>query len=184
MALATKVFVDVETSGLDPFVHGPLTVGLYEPKSEAELLIQMRLGEDVQWTAKALEVNGIDESELHDEKFPLPADAAAEIVKFLGSIEGRVQLCGWNVSFDRGFLDNHVFEDVQPAIAYYWFDVASVASAMAQETYLSLAKASKKFGVTPEPPVHNALEGAKNCARVWLALEAELEMLYSSDGEW
>lgn len=162
------VFIDTETSGLDPFRHGILSIGAVASTGD-EYYAEFSLPGDVEYEDSALKVNGFDAEDIYNEDMPTAEDGALNFIKWLAQFSD-VQLAGWNVSFDRMFLENHMFVTSRPRINYHWLDVMSLASILTNKTFLKLSDACDILGVEAEPEVHNALEGAKACHGVYSAI--------------
>jgi len=104
------VIVDVETSGLNPFLHQVLAIGLCPLGGQVEPSTVYVKHETINWSARAKEYFPLYQTDW--ERYALaPAKAAAEVERFFSSVSSSrpVQLVGHNIGFDLGFLKQLAF---------------------------------------------------------------------------
>lgn len=181
-------FVDVETTGTRPGKHELLEVGVVITAAGApasivdsiELKIKPERLYDAQ--ADALVINRYSEQEWAN---ALPSDEAMK--KLAEKIKGAA-IYGWNVGFDRAFLESALnragigIEDI--GLDYTWYDVKMDFIRWAKLTKreeefgprYSLGKACRAFRVENED-AHRALSDALTTHRIYLRLEEEFAAL-------
>lgn len=109
MSNETYLFVDVESTGLDP-KHAELiefgAVAYQNQKKIAEIELKIEPFRE-NYSLGAFEVNRLSPKEF--ENFTNPLEAAHEIAEFLVDLpkayRGSLLFCGHNVSFDFGFVN-------------------------------------------------------------------------------
>lgn len=185
-SINSLVTIDVETTGLDPFSNGICSLGAVVVSDPSKTFyIEFNVPPETVISFKALEVNGFTRESITDPNLASYDEGAKAFTKWLASATTkRPQLMGWNVSFDRMFIENYLLEHVNPNMHYAWVDLASFASVWATTMtpegknisfgdvkYLGLFEACKIFGIEQEPPEHNALNGALKVAEVYKAIK-------------
>ena len=162
-----KIFIDLETTGLSPNTDQVVSIGMVTKQGT---YFYQEFSIDV-WCIPdemALQVNGFTLDELYDLNKPVFVEYKDEISKWIKEQGNKVQFAAWNAGFDRSFYDAYL---PHPANAHYnWLDVASACQLVVGE-YMSLHKACKTLEITPEPAIHNALNGATKCMEVWQSLQ-------------
>ncbi len=132
---ASMVWVDIETTGLDPMFELPLEIGLRVTDAEGNDLDERTLSREFStliwndsWSHDRL--YQLDEvvQEMHtasgliddmscswgmpgDPNRRSPVDASLDIVTWLESLgleKGTMPMCGSTINFDRGFLERHM----------------------------------------------------------------------------
>ena len=167
------IFIDVETTGLDPTQHEMIEVAAvvaYPDKNVETPVFEARIRPTHIETAspRALEVNGYSEKDWADAR-PME-EVLPELVAFL---EGAV-IGGQNTRFDVGFIHaalKHHGMDVR--IDYHVIDVSTLAYEHLVPLglkRLNLAAICEFIGVDPEPDVHRALNGAMKALEIYYAL--------------
>ena len=108
------LFIDTETGGVNSHKDALFEVALivWEDGKILDQKLWSIATEDKYWTARALEVNGIN-PELHNQTAISRATAARDIREFVKKYfpEGQAKLAGHNVSFDRDFLRVLIMEE-------------------------------------------------------------------------
>lgn len=103
------IIVDIETSGLDPKIHGILSIGAVDfENAENKFYGECRLKEGAKVDLKALEVNGFTGEQIKN----CPKSCEELMKEFLDwtkTIPDRT-LAGHNVAFDTGFLKENCKE--------------------------------------------------------------------------
>ena len=172
--LKDLLFIDVETTGLDPAKHELIEVAAIRTtpdgksvlgKYEAKLLPKNIAGAD----PTALKVNGYTESEWSPDK----CVDASEVATSLNRLGMDCVLVGQNVSFDEGFL-LPLFKSVnlKPAWGYHKVDTVALAWPVYTTTNLeglSLSKLCAFLGVTTVPN-HRAAADVEACRNVYVLL--------------
>ena len=168
------VFLDCETTGLDPQVHEMIEVAavvahpnkngvpptMFEAKIKPEHIERAH--------PKALEVNGYNEQEWENAR-PLQE----VLPEFLSFLEGAV-IGGQNTRFDVGFINAAIDRlGLAVRVDYHVLDVSTLAYEHLVPLglkSLSLRKICDFLGIQPEPGIHRALNGAKRALDVYYAL--------------
>lgn len=156
------IILDLETSGLDPQIHGMLSLGAVDFETGDEFYGECRLGANQRYSLEALKINGFDGENIYDSTKQTQVELYQKFVKWAS---GRSTLVGGhNVgSFDVQFLKK--VHSKQKKITKFPFqfryvDLHSVAYQRFGES-LSMSQICGNLGINPEPTPHNALTGAK-----------------------
>jgi DNA polymerase-3 subunit epsilon/oligoribonuclease len=175
------VFLDTETSGLDPFVHVPLELGL----SIVDLASGTVLGEfetllrasDNEWAVHdpiSIQINGLTKAQI-DQGRPR-ADVAQEIEGLFshhGIDNDRALFICQNPAFDRPFFSKIVPPYRQDVLhwPYHWLDLASMYWAIklagtdrVGSFGLNVSKdiIARELGISPEQRPHRAMNGVRH----------------------
>jgi DNA polymerase III subunit epsilon len=168
------LFVDTETTGLDPTKHELLEVAAIRCSPDGKTIIktyEAKLKPLHLETAepKALQVNNYKPEEWTDEKCTKPE----LVVDALQQMAGNTVLVGQNVSFDEGFLSPLFTRlGMKPPWGYHKVDTVALAWPLFCYTEmpgLSLEKLCTFLGVT-DMPKHRALADAMACRDIYLKL--------------
>ncbi len=175
------VFLDTETSGLDPFLHTPLELAfvVVDLFSGRELIAYQSLLQvsDEEWLARdlaSLDVNGLTRKDL--ETGVARPQAAKEIEALFSGYQitnDRAFFICQNPSFDRPFFSKIVPPYRQEALRwpYHWLDLASmfwakqaVFDQRTQEFKLSVSKdvIAQTLSIPPEARPHRAMNGVRH----------------------
>jgi len=168
------LFVDTETTGLDPTKHELLEVAAIRTspdglkiisRFEAKLMpLHLETAEP-----KALQVNNYKPEEWTVDKCVMPE----VVVDALQQMAGNTVLVGQNVSFDEGFLSPlFVRLGMKPPWGYHKVDTVALAWPLFCYTGLpglSLEKLCAFLGVA-EMPKHRAMADAEACRQVYLKM--------------
>lgn len=158
------IVVDIETTGLVPYVHEIIEIGVVlasgidlEVYHEEEIqVIPTNLNSADQY---ALEVNGFLERSWSQ---AIDAKSALERLCALGK---RKSLVAHNATFEWMFLNwgfyKHKVENSFDYHRYCTMSMFKAKNAHAKNTSLNNALAT--YGLNPEPDPHCALNGAKKC---------------------
>lgn len=170
--ISNLIFVDVETTGLEAGKHKIIEIGaiLVGPQN---LEILEEFNEKILWddrvmlsaSPEALKINGYDRDLwIRDAKFE------EDVLTGLNKFTGGALMVGWNIGFDRAFLeaayrrygkwfpfDYHAID----VMSLTWWEIGYALDS------LSLSKVCKYLGIEPEPEVHRALNGARKCYEVF-----------------
>jgi DNA polymerase-3 subunit epsilon len=171
------LFVDTETTGLDPTKHELLEVAAIRCSPDGLNIIstyEAKLKPLHIETAekKALEVNKYSAEEWTDEKCTPPEI----VVDNLQKMAGNTVLIGHNVSFDEGFL-SPLFTRLGMKVPWGYHKVDTVALAWPLFLYtpaegVSLEKVCRFLGVE-RMPTHRAADDAAACRQIYLKLVAK-----------
>jgi DNA polymerase-3 subunit epsilon len=184
------VFLDLETTGLDPNVHEIIEVAAIQvdARSLTELdVLHLRIKPERLGVASvhALNMNGFDIELWEDASF-----IGAALMQLFPLLDGAM-LAGHNVNFDRTFLDAAYKQlSIQPPkLDHHTLDTASLAWPLysaGEIDSLSLASVCKALNVDGGPP-HRALSDARrslDCARRLLGplhIAADIAMLHPDE---
>lgn len=168
------LFLDLETTGLNPGVHeiteiGALLVSPGDFKVTATLQTKVMPTHLHTATPEALQIGHFDLKTWEKEAVPL----AEALKKLAGMAEGSI-LSGFNLTFDWAFLQT-AFNQCQMEDPFYYhrFDVMSAAfNMLLDETNLtrySLSEMCRFFGVTNKA-AHTAYADAEATFQVFLGL--------------
>ena len=163
------IVLDVETSGIDPQVHGLLSIGAVDTETGESFYADCRLSEDRTFTSIALGINGRTPESLYIG----PHDVTIS-QDFRAWCESRNCLVGGQQvgSFDLLFLREVFGRAGLPwPFGYRCVDLHSVAWAKWGES-LGLDDILERLGLEKEPKPHNALTGAKLEAECFRRLAA------------
>jgi len=165
------VFVDIETTGLDPRIQEIIEISVIRVKQLWQSGEKPQFQEVAEWSAKirpqnmavadpaALKVNGYIPS---DWKHAIPLKDALE--QFVEKTEGAIMV-SHNVAFDAGFLDENLARLGLPnKMHYHRLDTVSMAFAVLHSTpdvsRYSLVELCKYFNI-PIEHAHSALPDAR-----------------------
>lgn len=176
------IFVDIETTGLDPLRHRALEVAIKViDLSDGNVLgsYSSILKQPVEvWERSdplSLSVNGFKWEDLADGREE--AQVTNEIIQLLRSLEtvrGKSFFIAQNPTFDRAFFAQliPVYRQEQLQWPYHWLDFASMYWALrvhqlrstgrmgvGEELSLSKDIIAKENGLLPEPQPHRAMNG-------------------------
>ncbi len=176
------IFLDLETTGIDPLIHGIASIGaidLMNPTRTLYLEPRLPLGKVVD--PFALKVNGFQESELRSLERKTLAEILIELIRWTQQTP-ILTLAGHNIMFDRSFLQTAFKEAELPwNFGFRSVDVHAVAIAKLHEKSLDIPLRNNKYDITldraaqlvglpAEPQPHTALTGAKYAAEVYARL--------------
>lgn len=171
------LFLDVETTGLDPSTHEVIEIAAMRTSPNALVIrgqytakikpLKIELAEP-----KALQINGYTPSEWSDEKCTSLETVVSEISK-LGN---DCVLVGHNVSFDESFVVP-MFKKLEQRVpwSYHKVDTVTLAWPLYVTTDLeglSLAKISSYLGADAKP-THRAAADVAACREVYVRLIAK-----------
>lgn len=172
------IFIDTETTGLDPERNAVIEVAAVrlDPGTLAEMEVfqrNVRPWAGAEWTAEAERVHGVTETEAED--YPNARAVYGDLIRWLGP---RPRIYGWNVAFDVRFLYAGFRRCGGSADWYCPFDVKTGY----ETAYLmdripadirSLSQWCRWSGVTRSEN-HGALEDARLTAKAYRALVREV----------
>lgn len=156
------IVFDIETSGIDPQIHGMLSLGAVDYDTGATFYGECRLETHQKWEQEALNINGFKQEELYSKDKQSQVQLYQQFVKW--AIVNSSLLSGHNIgSFDVQFLKKvHSKQKkiVNFPFQFKYVDLHSVAFAILKKS-LGMAQICKALGIEPEPSPHNALLGAQ-----------------------
>lgn len=183
------VFLDIETNGLDPFVHIPLEIALKivnlkngKLLAEYSSIIFSQEAEWVGFDSNSLLVNGFKKDELLKGK---PRDIIQKEIKELFAsydiTRGHAYFICQNPSFDRPFFGKMIppYEQERLLWPYHWLDLASmywalklVQEQVIQEFGLNVSKDSiaLRLGLDKETRPHRAMNGVNHLLACYTSL--------------
>ena len=175
------VFIDTETSGLDPFLHVPIELGIVvvdlmtgQEIAAYETLLSVT---DEEWHAKdpnSAAIHGITLEQLSTGvSRPAAAKAIEKLLVGAGVTNDKAFFICQNPSFDRPFFAKIISQYHQEALQwpYHWLDLASMYWALSgAKEQKSLAKAicvskdaiASALGLPPEKRPHRAINGVRH----------------------
>ncbi len=190
------IFLDIETTGLNPFQHRPIDLAylIYDIRKERRLAKYQQ----IIWQPKevweqgdpvSIEINGYEYRDL--EKGRKVEDISREIVghfKEIGIQRGKAFFLCQNPAFDRAFFDQIVPVYTQEALnwPYHWLDLASMYWAfllkeangdhgvLPDSINLSKNAIGKQFGIEKEAEPHRAMNGVEHLFRCYQAVTERL----------
>ena len=178
------IFLDIETTGLDPLRHSPLDIAiqivdLSEMLVKGEYQAAIRVTEE-QWThadPSSLAVNGYTYDRV---LLGRPIDEIKEeIIHFFELhhvTRGESFFICQNPAFDRGFFNHIVDVYTQESLQwpYHWLDLASmywvrymdkhlqVGAPIPQHTNLSKNSIARSYDLPEESTPHSAINGVRH----------------------
>lgn len=147
-------FVDVETTGSEPWIHELWEVAILEVEFDFKAKFQRRMAE-LFWlvepqslevaSPRALQINGFYDRTTPEPTWDSVHDAALEIAKATADL----RLAGCNVGFDLAFLTKFMIgEFVVPTWHYSPIDIKSLAYGRRRSTFgMSTSELLKAYGV-------------------------------------
>lgn len=179
-----RVALDTETGGINPAEHSLLEVALVVTDQDglelgAYTAPVLPKGGMYRVAPKALEINQIDLRTHAAEAMPaeqVAQQAQAFLAPFRAS--GPLILVGWNVNFDRGFLQHQLlgFEGVAELFGYRTMDLHAVMAFLSDANKMpytkSLEETARFFGLleTDTKQEHRALADTYLTAKVYRAM--------------
>lgn len=165
------IVVDVETCGVDPHLHGLISIGaILWQDPEQWFYGEARLSEGVQIDDGALGVNGFTREQLAE----LPLDMPTMLLQFFTWVRTQPEpwiLAGHNAQFDLKFLQKEAercgFDARDCPFAYHTIDLHTVAQVdyfrakgFWHPNAMTARDIFKYLGIPNEPKPHYALNGA------------------------
>lgn len=158
------IFLDVETTGLDPETHEIIEFAGIRSDNGAILDLRIQPQHIETASPKALEVNGYNEADWADAVSP--ETAAQMIGEFMTGIP-----VGHNTQFDLQFIRALLAKTgLVDTIDRRHGDTQTLALAKLVPQgleSLSLRAVMLFLGLSPEPEIHRAINGARSCQKIW-----------------
>ena len=188
-----KCFVDLETTGLDPWVDDPeelnkkgviLSAGfVLETGPELQVIFLPTLEEWGHASPQALEVNGMNWDYLKENGVEF-SEGVSQIIQWLK--ENNVTNEEWvfmaqNSQFDKKFMIHFMSDWLKFVDApETWIDFIPIYKNVGSKLGLNIRyqnthHISKQLGVPEEPKPHQAIEGARALKRNYDALKARAD---------
>ena len=171
------IFLDIETTGLDPFRHRPIEIAVKifdvntgEKKGEYQSVIRQSRENWDESDPKSIEVNGFtwDLIQIGLENGQVGKDIES-FFENAGVVRGEAVFICQNPAFDRAFFGHivSVYRQEDLNWPYHWLDLASMYwSKVAQEgkefpgeMKLSKNAIAREYGIAPEEQPHRAMNG-------------------------
>jgi len=174
------VFVDIETTGADPYQHEILEIAVVRVRQVWHEDGKVELTAVDEWSVKTLPENiaSADPAALRINGYTVMRWNGAVRIKdaleeFARRTEGAIMVAH-NVAFDSGFLEKYMSDYCIPiSMHYHRLDTVSMAVARlhSDPTVMrySLAELSKHFGI-PHHDLHSALPDARACFELFKRL--------------
>lgn len=167
------IVVDVETTGTDPRYHSLVSIGAIDFDNPSDSFFkECYIFDGARVEEKALEINGMTETELHDKTKPSEAEIVKQFIEWMKSKKDHT-FAGQNVSFDVSFITAaaeraktnifiaHRVVDLH-SITYFHMSRRGIVPPLAHgRTDLDSDKIMEYVGIEPEPKPHIAINGAK-----------------------
>ncbi len=189
------IFVDLETSGLNPKRHSILSIGAVDYDHPANYFYaECRIRRGAVATNEALQVNGFTREQIRDPRRRSPGRITMEFLVWAAAIDDRT-LAGENVfGVDWQFLQDSAKRNDLPWIfgrrlvdlhgrSYSDHDAAGLPVPLRNNVSdLNLSATLKFAGLPSQPAIHNALEDARLEAEAYSRLTRGTPLLsdYSS----
>lgn len=186
------IFLDIETTGLNPAVHCPidiackivdLTKGTLEGQYQS--IVAQPMEEWEKRDLASIEINGFSWQELASGK--PPAVIGQELIAWFGTFpiqRGSAVFICQNPAFDRGFFNKFIDVYVQERLnwPYHWLDLASMfwalfvrntlAAGQSLPEAISLSKnaIAKIYNIPEEELPHRAMKGVDHLIACYQAV--------------
>jgi oligoribonuclease len=186
------IFLDIETTGLDPYQHRPIDLAfkVLDLKSGALLATYrqiINLSYEV-WERHdpvSIQINGYSFEEISTGKNSV--DVSKDVINILtdlGVERGKTVFICQNPAFDRAFFDHIVPVYTQEKLnwPYHWLDLASMYWAfylkdlhlqglpIPDRLNLSKNEIGKRYGIPPEEGPHRAMNGVDHLIQCYNAV--------------
>jgi DNA polymerase-3 subunit epsilon/oligoribonuclease len=182
------IFLDIETTGLDPLKHSPIDIALKvvdtssgELKATYQSVIKQ--GEE-QWEKRDLEsmkINGYTWDKIQEGKeLSVVSQDVLKLFKSLKIKRGEAVFICQNPAFDRGFFNHIIPVYTQEKLnwPYHWLDLASMywASVVKNQGFFplktSLSKNSigEQYRIPEEVTPHLAINGVDHLIQCYAAV--------------
>lgn len=186
------IFLDIETTGLDPRQHHPIdlalkVVDLATGETLGSYQSVLRLPREV-WDAadpSSIEVNGYRWDQIEQGKDPvIVGNEVIQLFQLLNISRGRSVFICQNPGFDRAFFSQIVPAYTQEGLLwpYHWLDLASMFWAkrvlamkdlkreMPKEINLSKNSIAQIYHIPPEKRPHKAMNGVDHLILCYAAV--------------
>lgn len=169
------IFVDLETTGLDPEQHEIIEIACLVVDGET-FVVKKQYEEKIKpihletANPNSLQVNGYSDEEWREAK------SLFDVLKEVNQLTPGGILVGWNVSFDWGFLERGFkYLGMLPQFDYHRIDVMSIAYAKVYSQKeireLGMRKIAPHLGINlQERKPHRAAEDVQACFEIFKKL--------------
>lgn len=182
------IFLDIETSGLDPLRHSPIDIAfkvIDTSTGELKAIYQsiIKLNED-NWEKRdpeSMKINGYTWDKIQEGKDL--SVVSIEILQLFKSLEikrGEAVFICQNPAFDRGFFNHIIPVYTQEKLnwPYHWLDFASMYWAIIiqnqgtfpKKTSLSKNSIGEQYNIPEEVRPHLAINGVNHLIRCYAAV--------------
>lgn len=186
------IFLDTETTGLDPTKHSPIDVAIkivnvssMEEKASYQSIVKQP---SEVWDRKdpiSVEINGYTWEEVQKGKEPsVVAEEVMQLFKECGVARDNAVFICQNPSFDRGFFTQIIDVYTQERLhwPYHWLDLASMywvmfvknrlreGNSFPEEMILSKNFISQAYGLPIEEQPHHAMGGVDHLIQCYKAV--------------
>lgn len=186
------IFLDIETTGLDPFIHKPIDLAfkIYDIRQDVSIAeYQQKIFQSIEdWNLhdpESIKVNGYTYRDLEEGK--RSEKVAEEVIQLLlshGIERGKAFFICQNPAFDRAFFDRIIPVYTQEKLnwPYHWLDLASMywvfllneekneRSQLSETINLSKNAIGKRFGIEQEAVPHRAMNGVEHLIKCYRAV--------------
>ncbi len=179
------VFLDTETTGLNPFKHRTIEIALKVVESKKvltsyESVVAQPFEVLAEADPRSLQVNGFTQEQiLHGKSEKVVATEIENELNHVGFGEKESVFVCQNPSFDRAFFNQLISVEQQQAHSwpYHWLDLASMFWALnsniTEERSLSKNAIAQSMGIPTEPDPHRAMNGVTHLMSCYEALFAQ-----------
>lgn len=158
------IFVDLETTGLDPRKHEIIQIGalvVSQPDFEVVKKWEVKVKPEHLETASAEALKMVN----HDPKKWKEAVLIKQALEEFNQLAKDGMLIGYNISFDWMFLEtNFVRHKIKPTFDYHCLDIPSMIFLALYKDLpekIRLGHITKHFGLSRKSETHDALEDAE-----------------------
>lgn len=198
------VFLDIETTGLDPIRHRSIDIAfkIFDMTSmrfvaDYRRLVKISPEEWAMHDPKSLKINGYDWETIQEGKEPKEvADEIIAVFKEHDIHRQKAVFICQNPAFDRTFLTQLIPIATQEKLQwpYHWLDLASMHWALLveksikegkqfpEEMTLSKNEIAEIFGLPPEEHPHRAMNGVNHLIECYQALFESVKNSESAAG--
>lgn len=188
MVVMIGIFLDIETTGLDPRIHKPIDIAfkMIDFKTKSILFTYQSLIKisDLDWLnhdEKSIEINGYSQNEINfGKEIEIVSDEIKKIFLKHDILRSKAIYICQNPAFDRIFFAQLIPFKIQEmmALPYHWLDLASMYWALSlkdieifpENFSISKDKIAMAFNLLPEELPHHALNGVNHLIRCYEAL--------------
>lgn len=186
------IFLDIETTGLDPFVHKPIDLAfkIYDIRNDSlvasyQQIICQSQEEWKQCDPDSIAVNGYTYEDIKEgQSIEKTAEEVVELFTVHRIKRGHSFFICQNPAFDRAFFDCIVPVYTQEKLnwPYHWLDLASMywvflfseaegkCNNLPETVNLSKNAIGKRFGIEREAEPHRAINGVEHLIKCYRAV--------------
>ncbi len=190
------IFLDIETTGLDPYQHRPIDLAFrIVDLSDKELIADYQqlifYTKDIwdQYDPESLKINGYTyEDTLRGKNSEEVSVEVIEIMTNAGIQRGNAFFICQNPAFDRAFFDHIIPVYTQEELnwPYHWLDLASIYWALMNKDFylkgtpmpetidLSKNAIAQQFSIPIEKTPHRAMNGVQHLMQCYYAVITQI----------